>query len=138
MAATPKEFMAKLGDWQKATEAKLDALARQVCYEMGFRVVMKTPVDTGFLRGSWQPSIGQPADAKGATDPAGAKALSDVSLTIADVKAGDRFYMLNNASYARFVEYGTTRMAARYYVSDTVANWQGVVSHVAAELGMTP
>jgi hypothetical protein len=129
-------FRASIGKWAKATDAKFEALARQTCYEMGFRVVQKTPVDTGFLRGSWQPSIGEAMDATPTLDTAGARALGDVGIVIQELKVGDRFFMVNNAAYARFVEYGTSRMGPRYYVTDTVKAWQSVVSQVAGELGL--
>lgn len=130
-------FKVRLGRWENATKAKLDALARQVCFEMAQRVVEKTPVDTGFLRGSWQPSIGAPQVATDpAPDPAGAAASATIAAVIPQIKAGDRFYMLNNASYARAVEYGTSKMAGRHYVSDTVAAWPEIVRSTAAELGL--
>ncbi|CAB4122347.1 Bacteriophage HK97-gp10, putative tail-component [uncultured Caudovirales phage] len=127
---------AQIGKWKNATDAKIEGLARQVCFEMAERVVTKTPVDTGFLRGSWQPSIGEPQQASGVQDKAGAGALNAAAMVMSDVKAGDRFYMINNAKYARHVEYGTSKMAGRFYVSDTVKNWQAVVDQVAAELGL--
>lgn len=130
-------FKIRLGKWKKASDDKLDALARQVCYEMAFRVVEKTPVDTGFLRGSWQPSIGVPKLAGDPEpDPGGAKAMGKIAAVIPQIKAGDRFYMMNNANYARAVEYGTSRMAGRHYVGDTVASWPSVVADTAASLGM--
>ncbi len=130
-------FRAQIGKWKGKTQAKLDALARQTCFEMGQRVVQRTPVDTGFLRGSWQPSVGSPELAKGKLDPAGLSALSDLGVKVAGIKPGDAFFMLNNAAYARFIEYGTSKMAGRFFVTQTVKNWQNVVDEVAADLGMT-
>lgn len=127
----------RLGRWHKAADEKIDALARQVCFEMAQRVVEKTPVDTGFLRGSWQPSIGKPVtDKEGSHDPGGAAAQAAIAAVIPSIKAGDRFYMMNNAAYARPVEYGTSKMAGRHYVRDTVAAWPEVVASTAAQLGL--
>lgn len=137
MAAPSQVFKAQIDAWLNKQPQKLDGFARQVCFEMAERVVDATPVDTGFLRGSWQPSIGEPSlDHQGKTDKAGAAAQAAVALVIPQVKAGDRFYMMNNAAYARPVEYGTSKMAGRYYVTDTVKKWQSVVDQVAAELGL--
>jgi HK97 gp10 family phage protein len=58
-----------------------------------------------------------------------------VALSIANMKAGDTFWMTNNASYARFVEFGTSKMAGRFFVTDTVAQWKSVVAAVAKRLG---
>lgn len=141
MAERSKVFMAKLDRWVKEQPQKIDGFARQVCFEISERVVDKTPVDTGFLRGSWQPSIGEPStDHQGSEDKAedakSSKAVAAVSLLIPQMKAGDHFYMVNNANYARFLEYGTSKIAPRYYVTDTVKQWQAICNKVAQELGL--
>lgn len=137
MAAPSQVFKAQIDGWLRKAPEKLDAIARQVCFEMAERVVDATPVDTGFLRGSWQPSIGEPSlDHQGKDDKAGAAAQAAIALVIPQMKAGQRFYMMNNASYARPVEYGTSKMAGRYYVTDTVKKWDSVVQQVASELGL--
>ncbi len=97
-------------------------------------MVQRTPVDTGFLRGSWQPSIGEPAEAKGSMDPSGAGANAKIGLTVANVKAGDRFFMINNAAYGPFVEYGTSQMAGRFFVTETVKQWPQAVDKVVKDL----
>jgi hypothetical protein len=109
-------------------------------------VVLATPVDTGFLRGSWQPSVGavQVADsASVGLDAGGAAAISQISLAVAGMKTGDVFHMRNNAAYARRLEYGfvgqdslgrTYNQAGRYYVSDTIKSWPQIVARVAKDL----
>lgn len=137
MKGGSQKLRAQIDAWVQKAPQKLDGFARQICFEMAERVVDKTPVDTGFLRGSWQPSIGSPSlDHAGKSDKAGAAAQAAVALVVPQIKAGDRFYMMNNAAYARHVEYGTSKMAGRYYVSDTVKNWPSVVQQVASELGL--
>ncbi len=129
-----RQFNADIRAWAKKANANLDALARQTAQEVAAQVVQKTPVDTGFLRGSWQPSIGAPTDAVGSADPSGATAQSQVTLVAAQFNRGERFFMINNAAYARFVEYGTSKMAGRYFVNDTVADWQAIVRRVARSI----
>lgn len=131
-----KVFRAKIDGWKNATKAQIEGIARQTCMEMAERVVRATPVDTGFLRGSWQPALNEQKLKDGSPDPAGAQAIAEVMAVGNQVKPGDRFYMLNNASYAKFVEFGTSKMAGRFYVQGTVKQWQAVVSQVAAELGV--
>lgn len=131
-----KVFRAKIEGWKNATKAQIEGIARQTCMEMAERVVRATPVDTGFLRGSWQPALNDVKNEPGAPDPAGAQAIAEVMAVGNAVKPGDRFYMTNNASYAGFVEYGTAKMAGRFYVQGTVKQWQAVVAQVAAELGV--
>ena len=131
-----KVFRAKIAGWKNATKAQIEGIARQTCLEMAERVVRATPVDTGFLRGSWQPALNEVKNDPGEPDPAGAQTIAEVAVVGNAVKPGDRFYMTNNASYARFVEYGTSKMAGRFYVQGTVKQWQKVVAQVAAELGV--
>lgn len=147
MPTKGETFKASLGKWANKTQAQLDALARQSSQEVAKAVVIATPVDTGFLRGSWQPSVG--GDAKLADpenvmlDAGGANAASMIALEIAQMKAGDVFHMRNNCAYARRLEYGfvgqdslgrTYNQAGRYYVSDTVKSWRAIVQKVVADL----
>ena len=132
-----QQFNATLGAWARKAGANLDALARQSAQQLADNVVRDTPVDTGFLRGSWQPSIGEPVDAEGKLDPSGAAAQAQIGLTIAGLKAGDRFFMLNNASYAVHLEYGTSKMSGRFFVGDNVKRWPLVVEQMARDLQLT-
>lgn len=131
-----KIFRAAIGEWKKATQAQLEGLARQTCFEIAEQVVQATPVDTGFLRGSWQPAINSPEVKEGALDPSGAQAIAQVTVVANAIKPGDHFYMMNNASYAHFVEFGTSKMAGRFYVQGTIKKWPMIVEKVAAELGV--
>ena len=137
------DFRAALDKWAKKVGDQADALARQVCQEMGYRAVLATPVDTGFLRGMWQPTIGA-----WATEPPKAVNMAagpDVSLVCSGIKAGDVFNMANGAAYARRIEYGfvgqdslgrTYNQMGRYFVRDTVAKFREVVDEAARDLGI--
>lgn len=133
--ANGKTFTAELNAWARKVPGAMDALARQVSQQMSENVIASTPVDTGFLRSSWQPSFGQPAAGQGA---AGAqdKALTAVTMTVAGMKAGEVYYLTNNAEYAEHVEFGTTKMAGRFYVTDNVKRWPQVVASVTKDLGL--
>lgn len=127
-------FRAQIANWNRRTKEELDAIARQTSQAMGQKVVYATPVDTGFLRGSWQPSIGEPINADGSPDPGGGTTVAKVAVVAAQVISGQTFYMMNNAKYAGFVEHGTSKMAGRHYVLGTVKQWPKVVNEVLAEL----
>ena len=137
------DFRAALGKWADKVGEQADGLARQVCQEMGYRVVLATPVDTGFLRGMWQPTIGDVASF--APKAVNMAAGPDVSLVCAGIKAGDVFNMANGTAYARRLEYGfvgkdslgrTYNQVGRYYVRDTVAKFREVVDEAAAGMGL--
>jgi hypothetical protein len=129
-----RTFNLKIRGWAKSTQEKLDALARQSVQQIAQNVVVDTPVDTGFLRGSWQPSLGKPIAATGSPDQSGAGALSSINLVVAGMKAGDTFYLVNNAKYGAFVEFGTSRMAGRFFVTSNVKRASAVVRKIAKEL----
>lgn len=127
--ADGRTFRLDLSKWANATQEKLDGLVRQTCQEMAYNVVRDTPVDTGFLRGSWQPAIGTP----GAGLP-GAGSPDTISLVASQMKAGETFFMTNNAAYARHVEYGTSKMAGRYFVRDNVGRFRSIAEKYARRL----
>lgn len=142
--ADSKTFIAQIGKFAKEAPEKMDALARQTVQELGKRVVEATPVDVGFLRGSWQPSIGEPSrDHEGSNDIGGTKVAAAISVLLPEIKAGVMFYLMNNAVYARRLEYGfngkdslnrTYNQAGRFYVTDTAKSWPAIVRDVLADL----
>lgn len=121
-------FKADLTKWAQQFSLNMDGLARQVSQEIALNVVTDTPVDTGFLRGSWQPSLKAPLVANGG-DPA-----SKIGLVVTNMKAGDTFWMTNNASYAGFVEFGTSRMAGRFFTTKNVTRFPEIAAKVARSL----
>lgn len=134
---TARSFKAKIEGWAKATQAQIEGIARQTCMEMSERVVRATPVDTGFLRGSWQPAVNEPKLKDSAPlDKEGEISIALAGIVANAVKPGDRFYMINNASYAMAQEYGTPKMSGRFYVQGAVKQWQAIVDQVASELGV--
>lgn len=130
-------FKMHLTKWAGQFSVDMDALARQTAQQLSENVVVDTPVDTGFLRSSWQPSIGSPVLGKGSFadgEAASAKVMAEVSIVAAGMKAGDIYYMVNNAEYAPHVEFGTSKMAGRFFVTDNMKKAKGVVAKIAKEL----
>jgi len=123
-----REFNLQLSKWASKFQGDMNALARQTCQEIAVNVVKDTPVDTGFLRSSWQPSIGAPAASTGGN------ADTKVSIVAASVKAGDIFWMTNNAEYGPYVEFGTRRMRGRFFVTRNVKRAKSVVTRLMKEL----
>lgn len=149
--------------WKAETVEAREGLARQSIQELAKRIVENTPVDTGFLRGSWQPSIekmivntgtrapkGLRTALKGAHTPEarGAAASGYVGPKVAGVvlgmKLGDKFYMSNNAAYAMRIEYGFRgedslgrkyRQLGTLFVTGTIGQWPSIVREIAPTLG---
>jgi HK97 gp10 family phage protein len=137
MAQNGHQFNVKLEQWAKGFAGDMDALARQTSQQIALNVVKDTPVDTGFLRGSWQPAIGGEKfrDGKNVAEDGGAAVIADVMLTATQMRAGQKFYMMNNAKYAGFVEFGTSRMRPRLFVTRNIKRARSVVSAIAKQLG---
>jgi hypothetical protein len=144
-AKNPSLYSVALKKWKDATDEKLLQIARQACQELAFQVVEKTPVDTGFLKGSWQPSLNGPVGKSDATpDKSGSSINSEIGLVVTGLKLGDTFYMVNNAAYARRIEYGFVgedslgrryNQAGRYFVRDAMAKARSIISRLTRELG---
>jgi hypothetical protein len=121
------------------------AVARQAIQELAYRVVDATPLDTGFLRGSWQPSLNEIGTKDvPSTDSTGALAKAEIGITLSDLKIGDTYYLVNNAAYAARLEFGFTgkdklgryyNQAGRFYVRSNVAAFPTIVKSTIASLG---
>lgn len=144
---TPNDFKVNLGKWKKKLDGKLDALARQTVQEISYRVIMATPVDLGFLRGSWQPSIGEGASpvviGAATEDPTGAQSLAKIAALIPQIKTGEMFHMRNGAVYAMRIEYGFVgpdslgrvyNQQGQFFVTGTVKQWPKIVEQVLKDL----
>lgn len=121
MAGSTKQFSAKIREWAVGVEKGLDAVCRQTAQEMAFRTISHTPVDTGFAKGSWQPSINTIKDGKGSPDKASGRVSAEAALVAAQVKAGDVFYLTNNAHYIVNLEYGHSKQAPNGMVRPVIA-----------------
>lgn len=142
--ANGQTFKAQLGAWAQQVPQKMDALARQTSQQVSENVITSTPVDTGFLRSSWQPSIGRPEAAAGAAGKQD-QSLAAVGLVISGMRAGQVYYLINNAAYAKRIEFGFVgqdslgrnyNQQGRFMVTDNVKRWPVVVESVAKDLGL--
>lgn len=81
-----------------------------------------TPVDTGRLRGNWQPALNtDPPTFRVQDDPSGAFTLAFVNAVIDQAQIGDSFLLTNATPYARFINDGTSRIAPVMMVERAVA-----------------
>lgn len=128
-----RQFNFDVNNWAKHFSANVDALARQTCQQLADNVIEDTPVDTGFLKGSWQPSLDTP-EVSG--DGENGQPSVKVAAVIAGMKAGQTFWMTNNAKYAQYVEFGTSKMAGRFFVTRNVKRFGQIVREVKKDLGL--
>lgn len=93
----------------------------------------RVPVDTGRLIGTCQVWVGGRMVATGVV--AGDNSMPpDIRAALAGMPAGTIVELRFTAPYARAVEYGTSRMAGRFYIRQALLQWNRIVEDVA--LGM--
>jgi len=122
-----RKFNAGLEGWFAKTKVNWDAGVRAIAGRMAENIIRRTPVDTGFLRNNWYPSLNVKEDAPPAPVKQGdvwSIAKGDPTAAVLSLyatgKAGDIFYLQNGVPYAAFVEFGTARMAPRAMVATTM------------------
>lgn len=146
--ATGQTFSADMKRWAHLSKQQMEALGRQSIQALCYRVQANTgpPVGpnviTGFLMGSWQPSIGAPPKAVSELHPDKDQDV-ELSVMLATLTLGQTFFYVNNAEYAMRQEYGFTgvdslgrmvHQAGKFFVKKTVAQWPQIVDSAAVDL----
>lgn len=97
-------FAQQVRNFTTKAEAATDKTIRAITFALFREVIMRTPVDTGRLKGNWQTSQGAPVTGTvTTTDPSGGKAI--VAMAAAIGGWGSVSYLANNLPYAHRVEY---------------------------------
>ena len=95
-----------LNKFAKLSEKKLETVVKKTFIQLSTAVIKDTPVDSGRLRGNWQPAINKyEEDVTDTKDKSGAKAISNVVIDANRYKLGDTLTMSNNLPYAHRIEY---------------------------------
>lgn len=141
MPNNAKKFTLQLEALAQALDAKQERVLKKVVFDLHSGVVLKTPVDTGRARASWQVSQGRQdftvmeeevgrtsikGSAKGAaTGVAKANAAAAIKSIDAD---GGLIYITNALPYMRRLENGHSKQAPNGMVALTLAE-------VSAQIG---
>lgn len=88
------------------------------------KIVLRTPVDTGRLRGNWFSSINR---ASNQIDGNGERYAS----TTGKAKLGDSIFFVNNLPYAGVIENGSSSQSPQGMIKVTVAEFHQVVNENA-------
>lgn len=137
-------FSASIEKWRGAVREDLKQVAQKSIFKLAAKIVWDTPVDTGFLRGNWQPTFDEPAKPDDSTSiHSGAVAVGTASLLWSGLQLGQTVYFVNNTVYAMRIERGfigqdslgrTYNQSGQYFVKKNVENWQNIVSEAVAEV----
>lgn len=124
--------------FEQLTRERLQQVTQGVGFVLGENVVIGgafgnptgTPVDTGFARAQWTPSLHDPIYEPAPEDQGGIAPLQQLALTVAALALGDTLWFVNGASYIRPLENGHSRQAPLGMIAPVLANAQALVDHV--------
>jgi len=131
-------FALQMAAFIEKTKADTDLVVRATVAKVDSRLVQRSPVGDasywkskppkgyvgGRFRGNWQMTIGSPASGStGATDPDGSATISSHASVVAQAKAGDVIYLMNNLPYSKRIEQGWSRQAPVGVVALTVVEF---------------
>jgi hypothetical protein len=98
-------FADEVARFAKLTNSSLDETGRAIALDLFGSIQEDTPADTGRARGSWQTTIGSPANG----DPKRefSQAQSELKQRVAQFKMGSVIYLTSNLVYIGKLEFGT-------------------------------
>ena len=128
-----QSFALNIAAWCEKAKDRADLVVRKVALDIGSRVVLRSPVDTGRFRANWQYGVGQPNTAVLETvDPSGATSIGRITAGAASARLGDIVYLSNSLPYALKLEAGSSKQAPGGMVGLTVLEFQAAVDRSVA------
>lgn len=100
-------FSLDVSEFAKVVQKRADHVRRVVAVDVFSKVITRTPVDTGRLRGNWNISSGSPDySTSPKRDPSGAEAFAEIRTKVKNAQESESIWMANGLVYAPIVEYG--------------------------------
>jgi hypothetical protein len=144
------KFGLDVRNWVKKAKGNADQVLRATVIGLLNNVVVRSPVGNpdlwesgkgppgyvgGRFRGSWQVTVGAPADGQVSDiDPAGSATIIKAQATINGVSCGPPVYIVNNLPYAIPLEYGHSKQAPLGMVRLATKEFQRIVNEAARSL----
>lgn len=113
--------------------------AREVMKRLSYKVIDRTPIDTGLLVNNWVPTKGKASTRLiKTTDKTRKKAKAKVRKVVSELKPGQNYYLTNNQPYSLIIEMGRnegppaqgSRQAPYGMLRLTVAEFQSIINQV--------
>jgi hypothetical protein len=129
-------FEMQVKDFTGKAETAMERAGQRVAMEAFKKIIYRTPVKTGVLRGGWGCEIGNPyAGLTGAIDKDGGPTVAKAKAIIDGWDATKPIYLMNNLSYAIPIEYGGSPVKSPAgMVRVTVAEMGGVAESIARKV----
>jgi hypothetical protein len=117
-------------------EREVETTAKALVLAIVANLIASTPVDTGWARANWIPSIGEPSDAVAGSYEA--VSASDQqrgqAAVLAYVLANGALWIANNVDYVLFLNYGTSQQQPAGWIERAID--QGLME-IESERGVT-
>jgi hypothetical protein len=122
-----REFQADLERFSKQLKVDLEVIIRKIAIDLLTKIVLRTPVDTGRARASWNLSAGEPDES---TAPDGVRLSASTAAALAlstrkNVQNAKPFseliWITNGLPYILALEYGHSRQAPAGMVEVSIA-----------------
>ena len=94
-------FLGDIKRFNKKAEEAAEKIFRGTSLSLFSKVIMRTPVDTGRLRGNWSAGINNPGD-------------GNYQSVVARARLGDSLFLTNNLPYAGVIEMGRVNNKGSY------------------------
>jgi len=126
-------FTAQLQAFTDVAIGNVEQVYRATAISLFTRVIRRTPVQSGRLRGNWQTDISSPA--QGTLDRTGASAAINETVVVCNrAELNQSIYFTNNLPYAVPIENGSSTQAPTGMLRVTVLEFVNVVNQQAAQL----
>lgn len=126
-------FSLDIRAWCDKAKERADLVVRKVALDVGSRVVLRSPVDTGRFRANWQYGVGAPVLKTTETvDASGTETIARIGTLAATARLGDVIYLSNSLPYALRLEAGYSKQAPAGMVGLTVLEFQAAVDRSVA------
>jgi len=113
---------------------QLDRVARGATFEVGNRIVIRTPVDTGAAWGNWLWAVDS-YDASFDENKKGAsQSIGSLSTGIASFDLNSYGYFTNSLPYIQTLEDGNSLKAPKGMVAISVAEFDGIVAKLVRSM----
>ena len=114
----------------------MDKLGKAAGFELGRRIMRRTPVDTGRARANWNASIGSP-DASTTESTSSMTATARLVSTTAELQLfkGQEFWVTNGLPYIQALEDGHSTQAPRgFMVTGAVSEMKPWLERIGARI----
>lgn len=136
------QFTVDISRFVKRAKAAPGIVIRRASLELMTSIVLKTPVDTGRARASWQASLNRvdPSVTYTLTDKDGAKTIVRGAAAINQWRDGDTIVLFSNLPYMPVLEYGRddgrpgSKQAPQGMVRVSIAEWNTYIDKAVRSL----